>query len=128
MQPARRAYLVAAVGALALQTAGLYSPGSPSTMGFPGLDKAVHVVLFALPVWLFLRAGLNRLVVLTGAVAQAVISEIAQAHWIPHRGGDVFDALADLCGVGLGFWLAARAGRVGPTGRVRGQRSFSPSP
>lgn len=127
----RRVHLIAGVGALALQMVGLYAPGSPDTdIGFPGLDKLLHVTLFALPVWLLLRAGMSRMVVLVGALTQAVVSEIAQRYWIPYRGGDVFDGLADLVGVGVGFWLASRAGRLDrpPVSASGDQMSSSPRP
>lgn len=98
--------------ALAAQCYGLYSPGDPEpSLQVPGLDKVVHVLMFAVPVWLFLRAGAPRLLVLGLAVAQTAFSEYAQARWVPFRSGDPWDALADLAGVGLGVWLAARTPR-----------------
>lgn len=112
----RRGFLVLGLLVVGLQCWGLYAPrpvdNSPDV---PGLDKIVHLVMFAAPVWLLVKAGLNRLIVVAVFVVQAIFSEYAQGRWIAERGADVWDALADLAGIGLGVALArshtARAGR-----------------
>lgn len=97
----------------------LYAPGSPepAPVDIPGLDKVVHVALFALPAFLIGR--------LTRAswplwllLAHAPISELIQHAFIPLRTGDPLDLLADLAGVALGTWLATRR-----DGRRRARRS-----
>lgn len=103
----RRAGMVLAVLAVALQCAALYLPGRPDSPSvIPHLDKAVHVALFAGPVYLWLRLGVRRRLVVPAAMAQVVISEVVQARLIPHRMGDVGDAVADALGIGIGVWLA----------------------
>jgi VanZ family protein len=48
-------------------------------------------------------------VVVAVFAAQAVLSEVVQGLFLPHRSGDVLDAVADLTGVALGVvvgtWL-----------------------
>ena len=64
-------------------------------------------------------AGFRRRVVAAVFAAQAVLSEVVQAMLLPHRSGDVLDAVADLTGVALGVVvgtlllraLVPRAGR-----------------
>ena len=74
------------------------------------------------PAALAVVAGFRRRVVVAVFAAQAVLSEVVQAVLLPHRSGDVVDAVADLTGVALGVLagslalraLAARtAGRSG---------------
>lgn len=107
----RRRFLALGLLALAAQAWALYSPGSPNpliTLPIPGLDKLVHLGLFAVPVWLFRRAGVRRRVVVPVAIAQVLVSEVVQSRWIPYRSGELGDAIADLAGIGLGLWLATR--------------------
>lgn len=107
--------------AVAAQCWALYSPGSavPDITGpIPGLDKLVHALLFGIPVWLLLRAGLRRLLVLSLAVLHVIVSEVVQYRWIPGRDGDVWDAVADLTGIGLALWLVTRG--AGHTTRAAG--------
>lgn len=100
--------------AVVLQCAALYLPGRPDSPGvIPHLDKAVHVVLFAVPVFLWLRLGVRRRVVVPAALAQVMISEIVQARLIPYRTGDLGDAMADALGIGIGVWLAGLRPREG---------------
>lgn len=91
--------------ALVAHLVALYLPGDPrgalELPWLPGADKAVHVLLFAAPVYL-----LGRLTGRVGLVAalfavHAVASELIQWRFIPYRDGDPWDLFADLVGIGL---------------------------
>ena len=91
--------------AVAAQSWALYSPGDPDRvlpLDIPGLNKVAHLALFAVPVWLLLRAGVGRLVVVPLAIVQVIASEVIQGRFVLHRSGDIWDAVADLVGIGLG--------------------------
>lgn len=115
--PTRRLIMPAMlVAALALQVVVLYAPEAPGPASpIPHGDKAVHALVFALPV---LVAGLGRrgwwpLVALVCAV-HAPVSEIIQHVVLPHRSGDPWDVAADLAGVGaasIGVLLVVRRPR-----------------
>ncbi|MFX4286023.1 VanZ family protein [Janibacter sp. G349] len=115
--PTRRLIVPAMlVAALALQVAVLYAPEAPGPPSpIPHGDKAVHALVFALPV---LVAGLGRrgwwpLVALLCAL-HAPVSEIIQHVVLPHRSGDSGDVAADLAGVGaasIGVLLVVRRPR-----------------
>jgi VanZ family protein len=112
----QRRWLVFAV-ALTAQLVALYAPRAPSTGSGFGLDKVVHCLLFAAVVWTGRRAGLPAVWVVVLCAIHAPVSELIQAHLLPHRDGTVGDALADLCGVALGALLPVhRSGR--PAGRM----------
>ncbi len=88
----------------------LYLPGSPEpSFDLPGADKVVHVLLFAVPVWLLGRLT-GRVWLVAGVfAAHAVVSELVQHWFIPYRSGDPFDLVADLVGIGLAVWLLRRS-------------------
>jgi hypothetical protein len=88
--------------AVAVQLAVLYSPDGGGPLLFPQSDKVVHVAVFLVPVALAVVAGFRRWLVVAVFAAQAVLSEVVQAVFLPHRSGDVLDAVADLTGVALG--------------------------
>ena len=101
--------------AVATQLVVLYAPSTPSVSPFRNSDKAVHAVVFLVPVLLALLAGLRPRVVVAVFAAHAVVSELVQHALLPGRSGDPLDVVADLAGVGLGvlvWWLL-----VGRTGR-----------
>lgn len=113
----RLRWWLAAALALGLQLYGLYRPsGPPSDLSLPGLDKVVHMIIFALPVLLVLLA-LRPAYVLRRTqgerarfwtvpvvfAAHAVISELIQGRFYLHRTGDVLDVLADLLGIAVGY-------------------------
>ena len=81
-------------------------PGGPPL--FAGIDKVVHVVLFAL------LAGTTRwrfgpvVAGFAAVAAYAVVSEVVQATLLGDRSGDVLDVLADLLGAVLGWLVATR--------------------
>lgn len=88
----------------------LYLPGSPEPSSFdvPGLDKIVHVALFAVPAYL-IKGLTSASWPLWLLIAHAPISELVQWRVVPYRSGDPLDLLADLVGVALGWWLASVA-------------------
>lgn len=108
--------------ALALHLAVLYapSPDAPSS-GVPGQDKAVHVLVFALPTWAGLRAGLAARWFVPALLAHSAVSEIVQALALPERSGDGWDVLADAVGVAVGVLAFTTARRRSPRRRDAGQ-------
>lgn len=85
--------------ALALQFWALYVPRTPSVdTGLP-LDKLVHGGLFAAVTWLGLRLGYRWIV--PAMLAQAGVSELVQHWFLPQRGGDIWDFVADAAGMAL---------------------------
>ncbi|MEE6273382.1 VanZ family protein [Georgenia wangjunii] len=108
MRPSlRRALLVLAIGAHLL---ALYAPRVPSTgaEGVPGSDKLVHAAVFALVALTGMLAGVPARVLVPLLLAHAVVSELVQHALLPNRSGDVWDAVADVVGVALG-WALGRA-------------------
>lgn len=106
----------------AVSIAVLFAPEvpGPDLVVIPGLDKVVHVLLFALLTttsrW---RLG-RRVAVLAVLAAYAGGSEVVQALWLSSRGGDVLDLTADLVGVAAAWfacdaWARARTGSVPAT-------------
>jgi hypothetical protein len=102
----------AAVAAVAVHLLALYWPGSPDGSlelpWLPGLDKLVHLVLFASVVYLLGRWTGRVALVATLFAAHAVVSELVQWRFVPYRDGDVLDALADLLGIALAVWALRR--------------------
>jgi len=118
----RPGVLVLLALSVAVQLVVLYAPEGAGPGLFPQADKVVHLLLFLVPAALAVVAGFRRRAVGAVFAAQAVLSEVVQAVLLPHRSGDVLDAVADLTGVALGVLagslvlraLAARtAGRSG---------------
>ena len=94
--------------AVVLSLVVLFAPSGDGVAPFRHSDKVVHAALFAL------LAGTARwrfgplAVVLVAVAAYAPLSEVAQAVLLPGRDGDWHDAVADLCGVALGWLLVGR--------------------
>ena len=97
-----RLWLVAFGAALAVQLIAVYSPQGPGGPQITGLDKVVHVLIFAGPVLAALMAGLSAPWVIGILAVHAPVSELIQHFALPHRTGDVFDMMADLVGVAVG--------------------------
>ena len=97
-----RLWLVAFGVALAVQLIAVYSPQGPGGPQITGLDKVVHVLIFAGPVLAALMAGLSAPWVIGILAVHAPVSELIQHFALPHRTGDVFDMMADLVGVAVG--------------------------
>lgn len=101
------------VVSLVIQCVVLYSPQGPGVSPFPLSDKVVHLLVFAAPAALALLAGFRPALVVALLGAQAVLSEVLQAEFLPGRSGDPLDVVADLAGVGLavvavGWWVRSR--------------------
>lgn len=95
----------ALVVCLLIQGFGLYSPSVPGPAGVPGLDKVGHVLAFAIPAalaWL-----LQARVMIALLVLHALVSEPLQHAIAPSRQADFWDAVANLVGLALGWWVAA---------------------
>ncbi|GAA1303091.1 VanZ family protein [Brachybacterium tyrofermentans] len=97
---------------------GFYLPsipaGTPGT-GMPGLDKLVHLLVFALTVWAAGRALAPRRRFPMGwivivAFAHGLLIELVQLVLLPERGAEATDVLFDVIGIalGLGLWLGER--------------------
>jgi len=80
----------------------VYLPEGPAGPEITGLDKVIHVVVFAAPVLAALLAGIRARWALGILSVHAPVSELVQHFALPHREGDVLDVLADLGGVALG--------------------------
>lgn len=101
-------FAVLGVASLAGQAYGLFGIESvPSSMGHLNADKDVHAVLFAVPVALFILAGVRRSVTVALALVLAVASEFIQGAFLPHRSGDPWDVVADAAGIALALLVTA---------------------
>jgi hypothetical protein len=89
--------------ALVVQVIVLYAPNGPAGPEINGLDKVVHLSIFAVPALAALIVGGRARWWAVGILAvHAPISELIQHFVLPHRDGDVFDVMADLSGIALG--------------------------
>ncbi len=91
--------------ALGVQLIAVYSPHGLAGPGITGLDKVVHVSIFFAPSLALLMMGIRARWALGILALHAPFSELIQHFFLPERSGDVFDVLADLSGVALG-WFA----------------------
>ncbi|MGP9538938.1 VanZ family protein [Brachybacterium sp. AOP43-C2-M15] len=109
------------VGLLALAlllNIGFYLPALPAGTpgeGVPGIDKAVHLLVFALTVFAVGRVLAPRRRfpmgwVVIAALAHAVLIELVQLVALPQRSGDGADILFDAVGIALGvaLWIGER--------------------
>ena len=87
---------------LAVQLIALYAPRAPAGPQVNGFDKVIHLSIFAAPALAALMVGIRARWALGILAVHAPISELIQHFALPHRNGDVFDAIADLSGVLLG--------------------------
>jgi hypothetical protein len=84
-------------------------PSAPGGVpAVPGLDKVVHVVVFAAVAVTGVRAGVPPLALLAALLAWALGSELVQALALPARGADGWDALADVAGTIVGLLVGVR--------------------
>ncbi|MBM6404345.1 VanZ family protein [Phycicoccus sp. CSK15P-2] len=102
----RTVLLAGLVLALVVQVVVLYAPEGPGQAPFAGADKVVHLTVFLVPTVLALLARLPVRGVVPALAAHAVVSEVVQGTLLPDRSGDLWDAVADLVGVGIGVLLA----------------------
>lgn len=93
--------------ALVAQLAALYWPNPPRVGGVPGDDKLVHAVIFLAPALLGVLAGIRPVVLAPLLIAHAVASEVVQHVALPGRGGDPWDAVADIVGVAIGLAIGS---------------------
>jgi len=129
---ARRGWRLAAAAAgltLAFHLWGLYRPSAPPEAAlFPGADKMLHALGFALPVILIAMAYVLHcradgrpssrrvLAAMAGVfVADAVVSELIQHRFYIHRAGDPLDVVADWAGIVVGGLVVWLLGYLGPT-------------
>lgn len=124
MRASGRGATVVFVAALVVHLVVLYWPSPPAVgEGVPGLDKVVHVLVFASVAWTGRRVGLSSVWLGAALVGHAVVSEVLQHAVLADRAGDVGDVVADLVGVLLGLLLPVRRPprpRRGDAARVRG--------
>ena len=99
----RRLWQVALGVALAVQLVTLYSPEVAGAPQIAGMDKVVHVLVFAAPALAALLAGISAPWVLGMLAVHAPLSELIQHFGLSHRSGDVSDVMADFAGVALGW-------------------------
>ncbi|HCX83604.1 MAG TPA: VanZ family protein [Micrococcales bacterium] len=111
----RRAWAVAFVLALAVNLWVLYAPRVPGPPGGLRLDLLGHAATFAALTATGLLAGIPTRLLLAAVALNAVVSELVQHFFLPHRSGDVTDLAADVVGIALGVllhrWFTARASR-----------------
>lgn len=102
-----------------VQLVVLYWPRAGSGGAVAGLDKVVHVAVFAAVGTSAVLAGARAGLVLMLLLGHAVVSELVQAGLLTQRSGDPWDVVADAVGaalgVALGLWLGVahtrRSGR-----------------
>lgn len=103
--------------AVLVQLVVLYAPRGPSVGGIPGIDKVIHLLIFAVVGIAARRCGVTTQRVVLVLAAHAVLSEILQAVALPGRSGDPWDVVADVAGVAVAVLLV---------GQSAGQRSRGP--
>ncbi|WP_394216851.1 VanZ family protein [Brachybacterium vulturis] len=101
---------------------GFYLPSLPASMpgtGVPHLDKAVHLLVFALTVFTAgrLLAPRRRFPmgwIVVVALGHALLIELVQLVALPQRSGDGVDILFDVVGIalGIGLWIGERLRRA----------------
>ncbi|HZI98301.1 MAG TPA: hypothetical protein VFD41_12330 [Actinomycetales bacterium] len=99
------------VAALVVQLVVLYWPRPVDAAAVPGLDKVVHVAIFAAAAMAGRRAGVPVRWLAAGLALHAVVSEVIQGTLLEGRSADPFDAVADLVGVAIGLAVARRLAR-----------------
>jgi len=99
-EPGRLWFLVLGV-AVVVQLVVLYMPTAPAGPQIAGLDKLVHVAIFAVPAMAALMAGVDARWVIGILAVHAPVSELTQHFALPHRSGDPLDVMADFAGLAL---------------------------
>jgi hypothetical protein len=99
---ASRVWPVALGLALVMQLISLYSPEVPAGPQIAGIDKVIHILIFAAPALAALMAGLSAPWVIGILAVHAPVSEVIQHFALSHRSGDPFDMLADFAGIAIG--------------------------
>lgn len=88
--------------AVSVQLVALYAPDASGGPQVAGLDKLVHITIFAAPAFAALMVGIRARWALGILAMHALTSELIQHVALSRRSGDVFDAMADVVGVLLG--------------------------
>lgn len=88
--------------ALAVQLIAVYASDGPAGPEINGLDKVIHVLIFAAPALAALMVGIRARWALGILAVHAPVSELIQNFGLAHRDGDVFDVMADIGGIVLG--------------------------
>ena len=98
-----------------VSVAVLFAPGDDVPAALPGVDKVVHLLLFAALAVTGRWAGLRPPALAVGLAGYAAVSEVLQAVLPLARSGSVADLAADLAGVAVGLagWHAGSALRRG---------------
>ncbi|MFI6101698.1 VanZ family protein [Lentzea sp. NPDC051213] len=95
------------VTATLLSVVVLFTPESGVPTAPPGTDKVIHTLLFALLAFTGLNAKISR--ILPVLVIYAGVSEVLQELITPlRRSGDWLDALVDVLGIALGWFIWSR--------------------
>jgi VanZ family protein len=103
----RRPWLAAVLWGAAIFTVSSLPDPDPGLPLFPGCDKILHFIEYSiLGVGLRYWAGGARPLFLAGGVGFAAIDEFHQ-RYVPGREASLWDWVADLAGLGVGF-LAIR--------------------
>lgn len=84
------------------------SPTVPGAADVPGLDKILHVAIFALPTWALVRAVRTPWVGVLAMVVHVPVSEWVQQALVPGRGAELWDGVAGLLGIVIGWAAGAR--------------------
>lgn len=109
---ARRWWVATAALSLALHLMALYWPVVTVTGPVSWTDKAVHVLVFAVPTYLVGMVVARPSWAVAGFAAHAVVSELSQHLLLPGRSGDPSDVVADVAGVALGALALVVSRRV----------------
>lgn len=99
-----RLWRVAFGVALAVQLIALYAPDGPAGPQINGLDKVIHLFIFAAPTFAALMVGIRARWAFGLLALHAPVSELIQHFVLLHRSGDALDVMADISGVALGGW------------------------
>ncbi len=117
--PALRVHGTLSRGVLAVTVlvslAVLFAPGSDVPSAPPGVDKAVHLVLFLALALAGRWAGIRPVPLAVLLVAYGGVSEVVQALSDLQRSGSVLDWLADVAGAATGLLAWAGVERRVPT-------------
>lgn len=108
----RTPWTLAFWAAVAVQLVVLYVPRAPATVEVRGIDKVIHVLVFAAPTLAGLLAGFRARYVVGGLALHALLSEPIQSAFLPERDGSVTDLVADLTGVLLAWAVYAALRRA----------------
>lgn len=113
MSTARRWAPSVAWGTLILIATSLPGSTLPAGPQIPGIDKLVHASLYGVLAFLVGQAmsthAMRALLMATLAIGIFAAADEWHQRWIPGRGADPMDWLADLAGATIGFLLSRTA-------------------